>query len=90
METQAASEEVCSAWSESVLELIQRRVASPEQVEDIAQDLGMTDGAIRVALHRMKTRLGELIRQETADTLPPDVSVDDEISELKRIAEQAQ
>ena len=57
------------------------------QTRQIAADLSMTDGAVRVALHRMKVRLGELIRQEVADTLPPSASIDDEINELKRILE---
>ncbi len=59
------------------------------ETKQIAQELGMTDGAVRVALHRMKTRLGELIRQEVADTLPPGDDIDDEISQLKRILEQS-
>lgn len=58
------------------------------QTQQIASELGMTDGAVRVALHRMKSRLGDLIRREIADTLPPSDSVDDEISQLKQILEQ--
>ena len=59
------------------------------QTQHIAAELGMTDGAVRVALHRMKTRLGDLIRQEIADTLPPADPVDDEIRQLKQILEQS-
>lgn len=59
------------------------------QTQQIAAELGMTDGAVRVALHRMKTRLGDLIRQEIADTLPPAAPVDDEIRQLKQILEQS-
>lgn len=59
------------------------------QTQQIAAELGMTDGAVRVALHRMKTRLGDLIRQEIADTLPPKADVDEEIKELKQILEHS-
>lgn len=57
------------------------------QTQKIAADLGMTDGAVRVALHRMKTRLGELIRRQIAETLPETKDIDDEINQLKQILE---
>ncbi len=62
---------------------------SRPQTQQVAAELGMTDGAVRVALHRMKERLGDLIRQEIADTLPVSDSVDDEIAQLKQILEES-
>ena len=54
----------------------------------IAAELRMSDAAVRVALHRMRTRLGLLIRQEIADTLPVSADIGDEIMNLKRVLEQ--
>jgi hypothetical protein len=62
---------------------------SRPQTQQVAQELGITDGAVRVTLHRMKTRLGDLMRKEIADTLPPSDSIDDEINQLKQIMEQS-
>lgn len=41
----------------------------------LAADLGMTEGALRVAVHRLRRRLGELLRAEVAHTVanPDDV-----------------
>jgi RNA polymerase sigma-70 factor (ECF subfamily) len=61
---------------------------SRPQTQQIAEELGMTDGAARVALHRMKSRLGDLIRKEIADTLPQNCDIDDEIGQLRQILEQ--
>ncbi len=35
----------------------------------VAQELGMTDGAVRVAVHRLRRRFGDLMREEIAQTL---------------------
>jgi len=74
-----------------LFEVLSDQLDAPEQrgTKQIAHELGMTDGAVRVALHRMKMRLGELIRREIADTLPPGASIDDELGQLKRILENS-
>lgn len=62
--------------------------AKPAAGMDLATRLGMSEGAIRVALHRMRTRLGQLIREEVADTVPSGSDIDDEIRLLRKTLEQ--
>ncbi len=44
--------------------------------------LDMTEGAIKVAVHRMRARYGELVRAEIADTVSATEDVDDELRHL--------
>jgi RNA polymerase sigma-70 factor (ECF subfamily) len=48
----------------------------------LAEELGMTEGAVRVAAHRLRTRYRELLRDEIAQTLDDPDDVDDEIRDL--------
>lgn len=48
----------------------------------IATDLGMTEGAIQVAVHRLRRRYGVLLREEIAATVAQPDDVEDEIREL--------
>jgi len=49
---------------------------------DIATSLETTEGAIKVALHRMRARMRELIREEVAQTLSEPAAVDEELRQL--------
>jgi RNA polymerase sigma factor (sigma-70 family) len=49
---------------------------------EIAARLGSTEGAVRVAVHRLRRRYGFLLRQEIAATLDDSAQVDDEIHAL--------
>lgn len=49
---------------------------------EVAARLGVTENALKVALHRMRKRLGELIRDEVAGTLGPGEDVEGEIRAL--------
>lgn len=49
---------------------------------DIAASLDTTEGAIKVALHRMRARMRELIRDEVAQTLADPAAVDEELRQL--------
>ncbi|MEO6708299.1 MAG: ECF-type sigma factor [Planctomycetota bacterium] len=49
---------------------------------DVAERLGMTHGAVKVAAHRMRRRYGELLRREIAQTLDRLEDVEDEIQNL--------
>jgi RNA polymerase sigma factor (sigma-70 family) len=44
--------------------------------------LGMTEGAVKVAAHRLRTRWREAVRAEIAETLAEGESVDDELCNL--------
>lgn len=49
---------------------------------ELATRLGATEGAVRVAAHRLRRRYGELLRSEIAATLAEPAEVDGEIREL--------
>ena len=53
----------------------------PAQSE-VAQALGMETGAVRVAIHRLRKRYRQLLRDEIAHTLTDQAMVDDEIRAL--------
>lgn len=48
----------------------------------VAARLGTTEGAARVAAHRLRGRYGELLRREIASTLDEPAEIDDEIKDL--------
>jgi RNA polymerase sigma-70 factor (ECF subfamily) len=48
----------------------------------VAARLGSSEGAVRVAAHRLRRRYGELLREEIAATLAEPADVDDEIKAL--------
>jgi DNA-directed RNA polymerase specialized sigma24 family protein len=45
----------------------------------VAEGLGMSEAAVRTAVHRLRRRYGELLRQEIAATVVNEEEVDDEI-----------
>ncbi|HEY2574478.1 MAG TPA: sigma-70 family RNA polymerase sigma factor [Verrucomicrobiaceae bacterium] len=47
-----------------------------------AQALGMSEGAVKVAVHRLRQRFRELLRQEIAQTLGNESDVEDELRYL--------
>jgi RNA polymerase sigma-70 factor (ECF subfamily) len=53
-----------------------------EQYADIAARLDMTQGAIKMAIHRLRQRYRELLRAEIAQTLDTPEEIDDEIRQL--------
>jgi RNA polymerase sigma-70 factor (ECF subfamily) len=48
----------------------------------VAAGLGMSESAVRVAVHRMRRRFGELLRREVSQTLHDATDADDEIRYL--------
>ena len=52
---------------------------------DVAVRLGMTENAVKVAVHRMRGRYRELLRAEIAETVAEPSQVDAEMSELLAI-----
>lgn len=49
---------------------------------EAARNLGLSEGAVRVAVHRLRRRYRELLRDEIAQTLAPSGSVEDEMNAL--------
>ena len=48
----------------------------------ISQRLAMSEGAVRVAVHRLRQRYGELLRSEIAQTVSGSDEVDEEMRYL--------
>lgn len=59
-------------------------LSSSERVPhlEIASQLGMTEGAVKVAAHRMRKRCRELLREEIGQTVAAAAEVDDELRHL--------
>ena len=51
---------------------------------ELASELGMSEGAVKVMIHRLRRRFGALLREEVGDTVSTPAEVDDEIRELFR------
>jgi RNA polymerase sigma-70 factor (ECF subfamily) len=49
---------------------------------DTAEKLQMTEGAVKVAVHRLRKRYRELLKEEIAHTVSSENEVDEEINEL--------
>jgi RNA polymerase sigma-70 factor (ECF subfamily) len=50
----------------------------------VALDLGLTEGAIKVAVHRLRQRFGAVLRAEIAETVMAEEDVDGEMRDLIR------
>lgn len=50
--------------------------------QEIAAELKMTEGAVKVSAHRLRRRFGELLREQIERTLADPADVDEEIREL--------
>jgi RNA polymerase sigma-70 factor (ECF subfamily) len=53
--------------------------------ESLARALAMSAGAVGVAIHRMRRRFGELLRQEIAQTVTTPEEVEAEIAYLLQV-----
>jgi RNA polymerase sigma-70 factor (ECF subfamily) len=51
---------------------------------EIAERLGQTEGAVKVAVHRLRRRFGDTLRRTIAETVADPAEVDDELKHLLR------
>ncbi len=51
---------------------------------ETAKSLNMSEGALRVAVHRLRERYRELLRAEIAGTIADDAAIEDELMHLRR------
>ena len=56
--------------------------ASPQAYEVAARELGSSEGAVRVAVHRLRRRFRDRLRAEIAQTVEDPEAVDDELRSL--------
>jgi len=54
----------------------------------ISRSLNMSEGAVRVAVHRLRQRYGELLREEVAHTVNSEEEVDEELRFLFQVLSQ--
>jgi RNA polymerase sigma factor (sigma-70 family) len=54
----------------------------PASYKDVAVKLGMTEGAVKVAVHRLRDKYRQLVRAEIAQTVSTPEQVDEEIRDL--------
>ena len=57
--------------------------SEPGSYEQAARALGMSEGAAKVAVHRMRGRYRSILRAEIAETVSDSGEVDDEIRSLR-------
>ena len=51
---------------------------------DVAADLGISEGAVKVAVHRLRQRFGSMLRLEIGETVLAPDEIEDEMRELLR------
>ncbi len=49
---------------------------------DVAQELGISEGAVKTAVYRLRKRFAQYLRAEVADTVADEAQVDDELRHL--------
>ncbi|MFO0903591.1 MAG: sigma-70 family RNA polymerase sigma factor [Pirellulales bacterium] len=54
----------------------------PRPYADLAAELGISESALRVAVHRLRKRCGEILREEIAQTVVDPAEIDEELSYL--------
>lgn len=78
-------EEYASKGKQSLFDQLKNLLVpgeSPASYEAIAQTLQTTEGAIKVAAHRLKQRYRQLLRAQIAETVASSADIDSEIQEL--------
>jgi RNA polymerase sigma-70 factor (ECF subfamily) len=53
---------------------------------EIGVRLGMSEGSVKVTVHRLRKEFGELLREEIAGTVATEAEIDEEIRQLIRVA----
>lgn len=56
--------------------------ASETRQAEIARELSLSENAVRIALHRLRKRYGELVRLEIAETVSDPADIERELGEL--------
>jgi RNA polymerase sigma factor (sigma-70 family) len=77
--------EFCSAGKEKLFDCLKETLTGddlPRSYSQIADDLGSSEAAIKVAVHRLRRRYQELLRAEIAQTVARPEEVDEELCSL--------
>jgi len=84
----ALREEYCRRGAEAVYEALKPHLAwnaTDRPLKDVAADLGMKEGAVRVAVLRLRKRFRRLLEKEISLTVEGDEAVEEELESLRRI-----
>jgi RNA polymerase sigma-70 factor (ECF subfamily) len=66
----------------ALFDLLAPALTGRENRAEIAALTGMSDGALKVAIHRLRKRFREILRRLVADTVPTAEEVEEEIAYL--------
>ena len=80
------AEEYCRKGKEELFEALQHFLTSDGAEPDYpaaARRLGMNEGAVRTAVHRLRQRYGVLFRESVAQTLDPSENLETEMRHLR-------
>jgi RNA polymerase sigma factor (sigma-70 family) len=83
--TQALAREYADSGKERLFERLKPCLHSPRLAADYAalgMEFGLSEGAVKVAVHRMRQRYGELLRAEVTRTVSTPQEVEEEIRYL--------
>ena len=61
--------------------------AEPAHYSEVAAGLGMSETAVKAAVHRLRQRYGRLLRDEIAETVADPAEVDDEVRHLLAVVQ---
>ena len=77
-------DEYCAADKEKFFDELQRCLtpATTEKYTVIGERLGISEGAVKVAVHRFKARYRDILRREISKTIADPLDVEDEIRKL--------
>lgn len=81
---QALEEEMAAAGKSKQFDCLRGMLTGQRDVSgrEAAEQLGISEGAVRIAVHRMRKRYGELLRQRVAMTVHHEQDIDTELREL--------
>ena len=82
--------EFAAKKDEATFEALKGTLSGAEGVRaDLAARLGMTEGALKVAVHRLRQRYREVVRAEIAETVDSPADVEDEMRHLVKVLRAA-
>lgn len=81
-------QEFCARGQAALFEVLQDyqpREPGGRSYAQLAEDLGMTEAAIKSIVHRMRRRHGELLREEIAQTVTRPEAIDEEMRHFRAL-----
>lgn len=82
--------EFAAKKDEATFEALKGTLSGAEGVRaELAEQLGMTEGALKVAVHRLRQRYREVVRAEIAETVDSPADVEDEMRHLVTVLRAA-